>query len=184
MASQTFLKNLFISDKDTLLLHLLGCDGDTASMSALEKGNFIKLLFGFKSITYPAFPSNHEKDIFIFSLNGYNGDVPFGEVQKELLFNYVSNIRPVTVSQTSAPGVLLHPVVTSSIVDSSDPTKNPGNANSAHVHQEINPADGQDGAILQQSGNAGSANANMTKVSLPRPVINAIFTHHPYFSNQ
>ena len=183
MASQTFLKNLFISDKDTLLLHLLGCDGDTASMSALEKGNFIKLLFGFKSITYPAFPSNHEKDIFIFSLNGFHGDVPFGDVQKELLFNYVSNIRPVKVPQTSAPGVLLHPVGTSSIVDSSEPTKNPGIASLAHAHQ-TNPSDGQDGAILQQSGNAGSANANMTKVSLPRPVINAIFTHHPYFSNQ
>jgi len=112
MTSQTFLKNLFISDKDTLLLHLLGCDGDTASMSPLEKGNFIKLLFGFKNITYPKFPSNHEKDIFIFSLNGFNGDVPFGEVQKELLFKYVLNICPVTVSQTGSPGVLQHPVGT------------------------------------------------------------------------
>ena len=77
-----------------------------------------------------------------------------------------------------------NPGPTNSIVDSSDPTKNPGNANSAHVHQEINPADGQDGAILQQSGNVGSANANMTKVSLPWPAVNVIFTHHPYFSNQ
>ena len=76
-----------------------------------------------------------------------------------------------------------NPGPTSSIVDSLEPMKNPGIATLAHVHQ-INPADGQDGAILQQSGNAGSANANMTKVSLPRPVINAIFTHHPYFSNQ
>ena len=152
-------------------------------MSPLEKGNFIKLLFGFENITYPAFPSNHEKDIFIFSLNGFNGDVPFGKVQKELLFNYVSNIRPVTVSQIGALGVLLHRVGTRSIVDSSEPMKNPGIATLAHVHQ-INPADGQDGAILQQSGNAGSANANMTKVSLPRPAVNVIFTHHPHFSNQ
>ena len=149
MASQTFLTNLFISDKDTLLLHLLGCHGDTTSMSPFKKGNFIKLLFGFKNITYPAFPSNHEKDIFIFSLNGFNGDVPFGEVQKELLFNYVLNIRPVTVSQTGAPGVLQRPVGTAqplsvaSNIDSSGNTKNPGIALLAHVHQ-THPSDGQE----------------------------------------
>ena len=76
-----------------------------------------------------------------------------------------------------------NPGPTSSIVDSSEPTKNPGIASLAHAHQ-TNPSDGQDGAILQQSGNAGSANVNMTKVSLPRPAVNVIFTHHPYFSNQ
>jgi len=152
-------------------------------MSPLEKGNFIKLLFGFKNITYPAFPSNHEKDIFIFSLNEFNSDFPFGKVQKELLFNYVSNIRPVTISQTGAPRVLQHPGGTSSIVDSSENTKNPGNASLAHVHQ-TNPSDGQDGAILQQSGNVGSTYANITMVSLPRPAVNVIFTCHPYFSNQ
>jgi len=152
-------------------------------MSPFKKGNFIKLLFGFKNITYPAFPSNHEKDIFIFSLNGFNGDVPFGEVQKELLFNYVLNIRPVTVSQTGAPGVLQRPVGTAqplsvaSNIDSSGNTKNPGIALLAHVHQ-THPSDGQDGALLQQSGNVDSANVNTTKVSLSRPAINVIFTCH------
>ena len=68
MASQTFLKNLFISDKDTLLLHLLGCDGDTASMSPLEKGNFIKLLFGFKKLPIPHSPAIMRK-ISLFSLS-------------------------------------------------------------------------------------------------------------------
>ena len=75
------------------------------------------------------------------------------------------------------------PLLSTSIVDSSETTKNPGTASLAHVHQ-TNPSDGQDGAILQQSGNVGSANVNMTKVSLPRPAVNAIFTRHPYFSNQ
>ena len=70
-----------------------------------------------------------------------------------------------------------NPVPTSSIVDSSDNTKNPGNATLAHVHQN-QPADGQYRAILQQSGNVVSANVDPTKVSLSRPAINVIFACH------
>ena len=58
-----------------------------------------------------------------------------------------------------------NPGPTNSIVDSLGNKKNPGNANLAHV-RHTQPSDGQDGALLQQSGNVDSANVNTTKVSL------------------
>ena len=67
-----------------------------------------------------------------------------------------------------------NPGPTNSIVDSSENTKNPGIASLAHVHQ-THPSDGQDGAILQQSGNVDSANVNTTMVSLSWPAVNVIY---------
>ena len=71
-----------------------------------------------------------------------------------------------------------NPGPTNSIVDSSVNTKNPGMALLAHVHQ-THPSDGQDGAIIQQSGNVDSTNVNTTMVSLSRPSVNVIFTCDP-----
>jgi len=186
---------LFKTDKDILLLQLLGFKGNVSSWNDTAKNKLIRSFFLHRHVHYPSSPSDHEKDIFILSLLDFDGAILEDDDFKEQCFNILleeRNIKAVMEFEHAAnrSGVAeglttLHAGNTlgrSSGLEHSHPFANDGRVSGdlLALQQGRRSSNGVGGCVQTQAVHLNMAEGNQPGVAAPQSI--ALVSDRDYLS--